>query len=122
VISFPRCLETRALCCTLEHPGSGVLGLACADVEDPGDLLNPDEQIPCIARHGIRRNPRWDVIHSRGDGHLPGLPHDEDADAPEQIWWVLYHVDEAGFNIWLDSSRLNVVVAADFEEPLFGSR
>jgi transposase len=40
-------------------------------VEDPGDLVNPEEEIPCIAAYGIQKNSVWDSVISRSDGYAP---------------------------------------------------
>jgi hypothetical protein len=54
-------------------------GLVCRDVDDPGDLVNLEEQIPCIARCGIRSNPIWNPIVSRGNS----WPYPQEAEASE---------------------------------------
>jgi hypothetical protein len=52
------------------HPrGAGFRNpeLVYGDFEDQGDLVNMEEQILCIAACGIRSNPIWNPIVSRGN-------------------------------------------------------
>jgi hypothetical protein len=55
-------------------------GLFYGNVEDPGDLVNLEEQIPCIAACGIRSNTIWNPIVSRGNS----WPYLQEAEASEQ--------------------------------------
>jgi hypothetical protein len=55
-------------------------GRVYSDVEDPGDLVNMEEQIPCIAACGIKSNPIWDPIVSRGNS----WPYPQGDEASEQ--------------------------------------
>jgi hypothetical protein len=55
-------------------------GLFYGDVEDPGDHVNLEKQVPCIASYGIRNNPIWNPIVSRGNS----WPYSEEAEAGEQ--------------------------------------
>jgi hypothetical protein len=55
-------------------------GPVCGDVEDPGDLVNLEEQIPCIDACAVRSNPIWNPVVSRGNS----WPYPQEADASEQ--------------------------------------
>jgi hypothetical protein len=48
-----------------------IAGLTYADVEDPGDLVNSEQEIPGIAAYGIQKNAVWDSVISRSDGDAP---------------------------------------------------
>jgi hypothetical protein len=65
------------------HPrGSGFRnpGLVYGDVEDPGGLVNLEEQISCIAACRIRCNPIRNPIVSRGNS----WPYPQEAEASKQ--------------------------------------
>jgi hypothetical protein len=72
-------------------------------MEDPGDFVSPEEEIPCIAACGIQKNAAWDSVISRSDGFAPRStqnnaighpePNDLDARMPNDID-LTDHVDE----------------------------
>jgi hypothetical protein len=47
------------------------------DVEDPGDFLNSEEEIPCIATYGIQKNAVWDLRRSTQNNAI-GHPEPND--------------------------------------------
>jgi hypothetical protein len=74
-------IATSAFVLRPRGSGFGNSGLVCSDVEDSGGLVNLQEQIPCIAACGIRSNPIWNPVVSRGNSWW--CP--QEAEASEQL-------------------------------------
>jgi hypothetical protein len=60
-------IATSAFVLRPRGPGFRNPGLFYGNVEDPGDLINLEEQISCIAACGIRSNPIQNPIVSRAN-------------------------------------------------------
>jgi hypothetical protein len=58
-------------------------GLEDAGVEDPRNLTNPREDIPCISTCGIPQNLIWNALISRDDGNPSGTTQQETTEDPE---------------------------------------
>jgi hypothetical protein len=76
----PMAIATSAFVLRSRESGLRNPGLVYGDAEGPGDLVNLEEQIPCIDACGIRSNPIWNPIVSRSNS----WPYPQEAEARKQ--------------------------------------